>query len=1362
MNNNNLFLAIIWVMCLLISHQQTRAQQFPPNRWLRTSNYLVETLAGDSSQCANYLAQWRTRVGKPVGLFWVPSTQEVFFTDLERNAVSKITASGQLVDLIGGSELRRGYSGDGSLAVNAKINGPTSVIVDSSNGDVFFTDDWNHCIRKISASSGIVSTVAGTGVQGFDGNTGNALSMRLSIPRSIRFTSATTMTFLDYGNCIIRELNISSSQITKTFTVPYSCTGTGTDPVGYSSRVFPSSTGDVYLSDDMKNMVSLMQIKDGKPKNFAGSKGDGYTADGLKISDQKMSVPTGIFLNAAETTLYIVESGNHLLRYATGDKIYTIAGTAMTKGFSGDGGSATSALLNNPSDLFHDEANNMFLISDTDNGRIRNVSGGIINSKTLYSNAVPSSLVRFSSSLNSFTFGMDGSLYISDYSTIRSGNSNFDIYAGTGLVGYSGNYTLRNSTLFNSPNKLAFNSRNELFIADSNNHRIRKVVGGMTFDYAGNGNPTGSDNDGGSALNAVLANPTSLFVLPNDDLLIASTGKISKVFANNGTIVTLYRSMGVIISDLTVNLNNLDIYFSEKSTHTVKKLDSNGVLTIIAGTGSNLGSVSDGGLAINATIDSPNSILLTQNGELIISEQSRIRRVTLNDNLISTITLYDNSTQTNTSFINQAKSLYLNANGDILYAEGCTIKRIKQILQPEYPISCFGYLANNSLVCSGNGQCNVTDQCSCNEGFIGSMCETRNHSCFGIHFNSSLVCSSHGDCISKNNCSCYNGFYGDNCESTIVIPLNYTCFGVNFNDSSVCSGFGNCIATDNCTCSVGYSGSNCQNAPIPPLTCFGVLANESTSVCSGHGQCVSKDNCTCATGYYGSSCEFIVQPPPITCFGILFNDSTVCSGHGSCNSSNQCLCSEGYTGSSCQNPPPQPTPPITCYGLLFNDSVVCSGHGNCLSSNNCSCETGYSGSDCSSFKCFDIVPSNSAVCSGHGSCSAPNTCSCSNGYSGNDCSQFECFGTLFTSSLVCSGHGVCNSTNQCLCSEGFIGNECQTKNHTCYGMLFNDSNVCSQHGECMSKDNCQCQDGYVGANCEIPVCYSLLSSDLNVCSGNGKCPAPDSCLCNEGWFGKNCSNRVCVSVVDVINGNVTCSTTTQSDDVELIKRAVTDLTELDAEELHFHKYSSVSVKFPSDISSLSTSQDLTIIATVQNKTSAKQKIGAINSDVVSVSFLKDDGSKFQVSNLANPIIINFANISIEADSNESIRNFTCMFFDANINSWSDTGVSTLFSFIQRVSNNQFQVSIQCLTTHLTTFSVIDINIKKQNSPSTTIQPKQDQTSNDSTVIIAVLVSVIASSLIFFVVGIVIGVSVALLYKKRKKEKDYSASSSTGV
>src|SRR5437660_9695475 len=327
----------------------------------------------------------------------------------------------------------------------------------------------------------------------------------------------------------------------------------------------------------------------------AGTGVAGYSGDAGPATVATLHLPDGVAVDGAGD-LFIADSTNNRIRKVSPTGVITtIAGTG-TAGYSGDGGAATLAKLNFPTDLALDGAGNLF-VADFYNSRVRKISaGGVITTVAgsgmpgYSGNGGPATLARMTSPA-----GVDvdaaGNLYIADYgnSTVREVSTAglITTVAGTGASsGYSGDGGPATSAQLKSPADVAVGGGN-IYIADSGNSRVRKVTpGGTITTFAGTGAATYS-GDGGPATSASFLWPVGLAV-----------DSSSQVF----------------VADLSGNR--------------VRKIDGSGTITTVAGTGT-AGYSGDGGPAASATLFGPARVNLDSAGNFFISDSSnnRVRKV---------------------------------------------------------------------------------------------------------------------------------------------------------------------------------------------------------------------------------------------------------------------------------------------------------------------------------------------------------------------------------------------------------------------------------------------------------------------------------------------------------------------------------------------------------------------------------------------------------------------------------------------------------------------------------------------------------------------------------------------------------------
>jgi PIN domain nuclease of toxin-antitoxin system len=328
----------------------------------------------------------------------------------------------------------------------------------------------------------------------------------------------------------------------------------------------------------------------------AGNEIRGFSGDGGPATSARLSYPYSVAVDTAGN-LFIADTYNHCVRKVTpGGVISTVAGNG-TYGFSGDGGPATAAQLRIPQGVAVDTAGNLF-IADTGNNRVRKVTpGGVI-------------------------------------STV----------AGNGTHGFSGDGGPATSAQLNYPSGVAVDTARNLFIADRNNNRIRKVApGGVISTVAGNGT-YGFSGDGGPAMAAQLRIPQGVAVDTTRNLFIADYGnnRVRKV-TSNGVISTVAGNgirgfSGDVGPAASARLNGpsgvavdtaRNVFIADTGNNRVRKVTSSWVISTVAGNGIR-GFSGDGGPATSARLSYPYGVAVDTAGNVFIADfNQRIRKVTL-------------------------------------------------------------------------------------------------------------------------------------------------------------------------------------------------------------------------------------------------------------------------------------------------------------------------------------------------------------------------------------------------------------------------------------------------------------------------------------------------------------------------------------------------------------------------------------------------------------------------------------------------------------------------------------------------------------------------------------------------------------
>lgn len=271
--------------------------------------------------------------------------------------------------------------GDGGPATSAKLHEPAGLALDST-GNLYIADDRQRVIRRVDAATGVITTIAGTGGSGSGGDGGPARNAAFAFPSGIAFDGSNNLYIADTLNHRIRIITASNGVIN---TVAGTTAGFAGDNGPATSAqldrplgVAVDRAGNVFIADTQNSAIREVTAADGKINTVAGQGGvAGYSGDGGSATSAKLQYPIGIAVDASGS-FYIADDNNNVIRKVTGDAthiISTIAGnTNGTAGYSGDNGPALTALLNNPTNMIVDGQNNLYIV-DGQFSAVRKITG---------------------------------------------------------------------------------------------------------------------------------------------------------------------------------------------------------------------------------------------------------------------------------------------------------------------------------------------------------------------------------------------------------------------------------------------------------------------------------------------------------------------------------------------------------------------------------------------------------------------------------------------------------------------------------------------------------------------------------------------------------------------------------------------------------------------------------------------------------------------------------------------------------------------------------------------------------------------------------------------------------------------------
>ncbi|GEM_PF-644593 len=609
----------------------------------------VAAFYGDCSAATN--AYLNTSYGMAVD-----GMGNLFIADTYNNRIRKVDTNGIITTVAGKSS--SGFSGDGGAATNAKLYYPYGVMVDT-NGNLFIADTYNHRIRKVD-TNGVITTVAGKSSSGFSGDGGAATNANLYRPQSVAMDGNGNLFIADAYNYRVRKVDVYGviTTIAGNGSTSFSgdngvATNAGMNPFGVSVDGY----GDVLIADRSNNRIRRVDPY-GIITTVAGTNSYGYGGDGVAATNAPLYYPSGVAMDSYGRILIADTYNNRIRRFGQGPTL------ALDKLTAANAGNYTLVVSSSYGSVTSTVATLTVLLPPAIVSPLANQTAGLGSNATFTVNVTGTAPLVYQWQMNGTNLaGQTGqSLNLTNAQWSDAGNYQVVITNNYGSI------TSAVATMtVGLPSAIAGQPTNQIVLVGSNGQLSVVVTGDGPFTYQWRLNGTnlppiittvagtsgwGFSGDGGSATNAKLNFPEGVAIDAAGNLFIAdySNNRIRKVDTNgiittiagtgtqgnsgNGGLAvnaTLYRPAGVTF-DAAGNL-----YISEYGNGDVRKVDTNGIITRVAGTGT-VGTSNDGGQATNSQLYSATGAALDSNGNLYINESAhcRIRKVGTNG-IITTV-----------------------------------------------------------------------------------------------------------------------------------------------------------------------------------------------------------------------------------------------------------------------------------------------------------------------------------------------------------------------------------------------------------------------------------------------------------------------------------------------------------------------------------------------------------------------------------------------------------------------------------------------------------------------------------------------------------------------------------------------------
>jgi sugar lactone lactonase YvrE len=602
----------------------------------------------------------RAQLKVPAGLTF-DSKGNLYIADRENHRVRKVNRKGIITTVAGNGTA--GFSGDGGPATQASLNLPSGLVVDNK-GNLYISDRSNNRVRMVNGK-GIIKTIAGNGNDGYHGDNMPALQATLDKPFGLALDKDNNLYIADRGNNRIRKIDASGLISTVAGDGGFYFIGDN-GPAYRASIAGPTDVavddkGNIYIADRNNNRIRKVDTL-GMIHTVMGTGQQDYNGDSELARETNLHLPFSVALDKSGDLL-VADRSHYRIRKLVmkGNKVTTLAGNGI-KQFGGDGGPAEGANVEFPHGIDVDSKDNV-IFADKAHYRIRKINTkGIIS--TIVGNGIRGNIGDGKPALKASVFptrmrlnNKDEIFFISPsgfVSLVRKVDTKGIIneYITTGDADYqkavlasgSGASTKSGITVISQFSDLALDNKGNLYLADRINHQIRKLApNGKIKTIAG----TGDSNyfgDGGPATQAAFRDPVAITLDKAGNLYVAdAANNMVRKINSKGIISTIagngkHKDSGDGGPALKASLRSIDslvfspageLHIVETNTHHIRKIKKDGTIVTVAGRPGIQGNFGDGGPATRAMLKQPADIAFDSKGNMYITDMGNnsIRKV---------------------------------------------------------------------------------------------------------------------------------------------------------------------------------------------------------------------------------------------------------------------------------------------------------------------------------------------------------------------------------------------------------------------------------------------------------------------------------------------------------------------------------------------------------------------------------------------------------------------------------------------------------------------------------------------------------------------------------------------------------------